>query len=442
MSGGAQEEALASPFTVSSGPTDMNSSPVKEEDLSETYPSLSMMSSQLSIELLFAAECSWFPTTEPGRRIQGLRLESLKGRMDPERALALFRRHRILALAQKVLETHGSLDCLGQGAESLVRENAFGAVRNLERTRAEGAVGKLLASKSIPHQVLKGATLSHRIYGNPLLRHSKDIDLLVAPENLWTVVDLLEREGWIEEHPCLPRSAAYRWLLQRRWYHLEFHKSKSNLHLEVHWHVEEIPGSRLDEIWIPSLLAASPGDPIRPVEFLYLCAHGEHHSWMRLKWLGDLRAILDKQPSLWRESWDLAPDLGMRPALRQVEALLRLLYDFQPANAQPDSDTPLLVEAAIRSLLADDPADGVPWDKGFAGWWKSLRFAWMGYRRFGWRDRIRAFLWKECFNARDLILLRLPGPVLWLAPLARILLLAGRMVSPSLRRKRLEAYEH
>ena len=401
-----------------------------------------MISSHPSKEMLVAAECSWLPGTEAGLRNQNRRLTKLLDGVDVPILMGLFRRHRISMLAQKVLEAHGELRILGESARQLAKENELHVASRLRSLQAEGAIRKLLSESNLPHQVMKGTTLSHRIYGNPLVRHTKDIDLLVQPGDLWAVVALLEREGWIEEHPCLPRSAPYRWLLRRRWYHLEFHKPGTGLHLEVHWHVEEIPGTKLDEIWVPRLLAAQAGHPIQPIEFLYLCAHGEHHSWMRLKWLGDIRALLERHPGLWDGACHLAPEVSLLPALRQVEALMNLLYDVHPGSPGPDADTGLLVEAALRSLDIEDPANGVPWEKGLQGRWKAFRFSWIGYRRFGWRDRVRSFLWREFFNGRDMLLLRLPGVLLPLLPVLRVVILALRPFSPALRRMRSEAYGH
>lgn len=393
-------------------------------------------------EMLLAAECSWLPGSVDGCRIQEARVDSLMPGIEPETLLDLFGRHRISNLAQRVLETHGLLPSLGRSADRLVRSNGRHASRQLAMASAEHAVRHTMESSGIPFQILKGVTLSHRLYGDPFLRHSKDVDLLVPPERLWEAVALLERNGWVEEHPCLPRTAPYRFLLRRRWYHFEFKNSTTGTHLEVHWHVEEIPGTKLDDLWLPRLLSSRPGDPIGAFEFLYLCAHGEHHAWMRLKWLGDIRALLDRHPQLWEDAWVAAEELGMRPAMRQVEALLALLYDFCPAKPSPDADTPLLLEAAIRSLCAESPANGVPWGGGVSARIKSVRYSWIGYRRFGWLDRIHGLLLREGFNARDMMLLRLPGALLWLLPLARVLLLLARPFSKTLRRARLEAYGH
>jgi len=400
-----------------------------------------MTSLSISTELRATAECSWLPATAAALSAQKAKLADLLGRADSAVLCALFRRHRVETLAQRVLETHGLLELLGPAGTDLARRNGARLPRRLALARAEGAVRTTMLASGIPFSILKGSTLSHRIYGDPVLRHSKDIDLLVAPERLWETVALLEKDGWAEEHPGFPRSDAYRWLLRHRWYHLEFHKPGHGLHLEIHWHVEALPGSRFDRLWVPELLAARVDKPLTACEFLYLCAHGEHHTWMRLKWLGDLRAILDRRPALWGEAWALAPSMGMRAILRQVAGLLDVLYGLQLEAPAADLDTDVLVQTALRTIESDQLFQ-VPWANGLKGWRDSRRYAAITFRRFGWWDRSRSSVLQLLFSPGDMLLLRLPGWLLWALPVLRLPLLAARPFSPALRRKLLEAYGH
>lgn len=400
-----------------------------------------MNSLSISSELRAAAECSWLPASAAGLSAQKASLLDLLGRTDPAALCALFRRHRVEFLAKRVLETHGLLERLGAQGLDLARRNGARLPRRLALARAEGAVRTTMLASAIPFSILKGATLSHRIYGDPVLRHSKDIDLLVAPDRLWETVELLESEGWVEEHPRFPRSGAYLRLLRHRWYHLEFHRPGKGLHLEIHWHVEALPGSRFDRLWVPELLAARVDMPLTACEFLYLCAHGEHHTWMRLKWLGDLRAVLDRHPGLWAEAWELAPSLGMRAILRQVAGLLEVLYGHHLDVPPADPDTTLLVGAALRTIESDRLFQ-IPWANGLKGWRSSRRYAAISRRRFGWWDRLRSSVLQALFSPGDMLLLRLPGWLLWLLPVIRLPLLVARPFSPALRRKLLEAYGH
>ena len=50
----------------------------------------------------------------------------------------------------------------------------------------------------IDYAVIKGAVLSSRIYNNPNMRLSSDIDILISPNTVKTVIDLLSKNGFVQ----------------------------------------------------------------------------------------------------------------------------------------------------------------------------------------------------------------------------------------------------
>ena len=74
-------------------------------------------------------------------------------------------------------------------------------------------------SAGLTLSVLKGPGLSQRLYGDMTLRHSKDLDLLVPPAQLWQACELLQAEGFtLLDAP--PLSEANQRLVQRHYWHL------------------------------------------------------------------------------------------------------------------------------------------------------------------------------------------------------------------------------
>lgn len=64
-------------------------------------------------------------------------------------------------------------------------------------------------------------------------------------------------------------------------------------------------------------------------EFLYLIHHGSRQYWFRLKWLGDILAISERQPNLWQSCQPLAEILGPQNALVQAVTLIQWLWPEQ-----------------------------------------------------------------------------------------------------------------
>ena len=69
-----------------------------------------------------------------------------------------------------------------------------------ESVRLQG----VFASLELPALFVKGAALAQLAYGSPLIKHSRDIDVLVAPADAERALALLEAEGYA---PIAPKGA-------------------------------------------------------------------------------------------------------------------------------------------------------------------------------------------------------------------------------------------
>ena len=61
--------------------------------------------------------------------------------------------------------------------------------------------------------MLKGPPLSQRLYGHPLARMARDIDLLVAPRTFQAAERVLLENGWRRVVPNFPETPT-----RNRWY--------------------------------------------------------------------------------------------------------------------------------------------------------------------------------------------------------------------------------
>ena len=250
------------------------------------------------------------PVTAPlGGLLAGLRLgigvgdpeadlEALSRVDDWNAVVALARRHRVVPLLLRGTQN---------GAADLVSDSGIepGLKRIRERTMRHGlaqigalkrATG-LLAAADIPCLVLKGLPLSQRLYGHPLARSARDIDLLVAPRTFQAAERVLLKNGWRRVVPSFPETPA-----RNRWYRRFRHE-----------HVLAGPGGSLDlhrrlshnpfyiDVPFESLLAASVQVEIGAHSFrtlgqeddlLYLMCHGARHYWTNLVWLCDMAVVL------------------------------------------------------------------------------------------------------------------------------------------------------
>jgi hypothetical protein len=119
--------------------------------------------------------------------------------------------------------------------------------------------------------------------------------------------------------------------------HLDFFHVERKVTVELHWRVEEAQSPRLEELWWNSWPHRSP--KVTPAEFLYLCLHGAKHRWARVSWLGDIAAIIDRQPDLWKACERECASLRLELVAAQTALLLQLLFGIEP-----DATATLLIQ--------------------------------------------------------------------------------------------------
>jgi hypothetical protein len=215
-------------------------------------------------------------------------------------------------------------------------------------------VHALLAQAAIAHRFIKGATLSMLAYGGLGLKHARDIDLLVAPDDAEASCALLAAAGYRRVRPAeeIDESGFRAWMAV---YKESTWQNKMGVLLEVHHGLMDNP--RLLE----GVSIASPG---RDVEigggaclptlredelFAYLCVHGASHAWSRLKWLADVAALVkDVDAAELVRLHDSAVALGAGRCAGSALLLCALLFDRQ---LPPVLETRLRCDGASLSLV-------------------------------------------------------------------------------------------
>ncbi len=187
---------------------------------------------------------------------------------------------------------------------------------------------------------LKGIFLAERVYGDIGLRHLSDMDLLVRPVDVNTILETATNLGWqvkeIQHHSAFFQTEFGS--------HHPFKLLKDGTVVELHVHVHG-PGVgfavNIEDLWHRSLPGTLSGCAIRQLDstdmLQHLCMHlYKHLQAMELKMSSfcDIRELLRKQPMT---DWDA---LMERSALygidRQVGVVLFLCCEFWGCNV-PDA---------------------------------------------------------------------------------------------------------
>jgi hypothetical protein len=181
-----------------------------------------------------------------------------------------------------------SIDTEQAGVQSY-RDFALGLSVLKAETRR---VSDLLSDHGTRHVILKGVPLAQLLHGDARARQSTDIDVLVDPENVPRVLDLLvEQLGY--ERPG--RQAVKPWSTNQ----IILKHADNQLLLELHWLLakpNEFSG-RIQPRWSQTQSVELVGTSIpvlgRADLLLHLCLHAIQHD-ASLKTVGDLAAWFDK----------------------------------------------------------------------------------------------------------------------------------------------------
>jgi hypothetical protein len=272
-------------------------------------------------------------------------------------------RQRIRPLAWAALRAAG-VSPPGPVAANLARNAQAQGARSLALASESLRLRGLFEGEAIDLLFVKGAALAQLAYGDPALKHCRDIDLLVRPVDAERAFQLLRREGYVAAGPAGELDAAQRQTLYRLHKDMELTHPGRRLNLELHWRLVDNPMLLRDVgLASPSQEAEVLGGRLRtladPELFAYLCVHGATHSWFRLKWLADLGAWLaGKSDAEIVALFERARGLGVEACAAQALILReRLLGSPAPRALAPQlrgRRARLLVAAALDAMVGPD----------------------------------------------------------------------------------------
>ncbi|HEX8083970.1 MAG TPA: nucleotidyltransferase family protein [Solirubrobacteraceae bacterium] len=223
--------------------------------------------------------------------------------LDWEEVARLARRHDVAALAHRGMETPDRE--LAAAAERAM-------LRSLHFTVLQGRLLRALHDAGVPALVLKGLALAAEAGGDPAVRATRDVDLLVPAGDIGVAVDAvraagLEWYGWRRpkdpDRPPVEPDALAR--LDRlpllRDVKLTDHMGAL---VELHWRLFD--NSRLmpvDPAWFaePHTVVVHGAEvPTLPVavHLAYVLVHGTNHLWSLMKWLADVPMLVTRRPDL------------------------------------------------------------------------------------------------------------------------------------------------
>lgn len=250
-------------------------------------------------------------------------IREFAGKADWPRFVRLSRRHRVQGLVHRCLRELPP-PLAGEFAASLSADVAAIAEHNLRAARQSALLLEAFTAAELPLIFLKGLALSKLAYGDPFVKMSQDIDVLVPAASIAGAAAALDQLGFRLEMPAVPASSTR----FERWHRLRKEsvwRSPEGLMLDLHSRLADSP-----EL-IPGVGTGSPQQSVDVAPgvvlptlaadelFAYLCVHGASSAWFRLKWVADLAALLnDCSPGEIERLYERSQQLGAGRAAAQA----------------------------------------------------------------------------------------------------------------------------
>jgi hypothetical protein len=227
-------------------------------------------------------------------------------------ALALAQVHGVAALVYGTLKRCDRIEGPDPTDQARLREAVLAGLRLSIRLRqALPGVLRGLAEREVSAVAFKGPALAALAYGDPALRPTTDLDVLVLKPDVPRALEALSALGFVPEHQLQPDYDAL-WRTYAPWNrpygnangYVRSLGAPDEIHLDLHWGVAAryvlFP---LDpaELWPRAVtIEIEPGVavPTFGVEdtLLLLALHGMKHGLDRLRFVADIAELLRRRP--------------------------------------------------------------------------------------------------------------------------------------------------
>ena len=314
------------------------------------------------------------------------------------------------------------------GLEGRLRNLAVAPrIRGLRQLAALAEISERLAAGGIDSIVLKGLPLSQQLHGNPLLRESIDIDLLVSPERFEEAAAILLETGWRRVGPDFGETPR-----RKQWYDRLVHDcpfiGPGGIVVELHRRLLENPylfNAPFGRLWQEGRTQTAGEHAYRVLGdghlLFYLAFHGAAHGWHRLKWLCDIAALLAAADEQWLARSSARCPRGLATALGSALCLCgQALHTAPPAAllklASDGARARLIARFARRKWAGEHTRQHL------RGWRRVLVALADSSARFTLKTDTGYMLFELAsllVAPRDFDRLKLPDRWLWLAPILR-----------------------
>lgn len=224
-------------------------------------------------------------------------LQELIRHADWDRFIELVRHHRVFPSLNNKLQKLKAIGIPTFVSQLFQRDYYRNTLQMLTLSGEMEQIAKLFSDNGIRSLFLKGPVIAADLYGDVSLRTSCDLDLLIPMKDLERTESLLLSCGYEKDDYIVSVLNDWKW----RHHHTSFMHPEKGIKVEVHWRLNPAPAKepKFDDLWERRRQSSLITRPIyylgREDLFMFLVSHGARHGWSRLRWLLDIKQLLDQK---------------------------------------------------------------------------------------------------------------------------------------------------
>ncbi len=223
-------------------------------------------------------------------------------------------------------------------------------VNELKRFRSLVQLNELCRQNQLDMISLKGPGLSMRLYGDPALRHSRDVDILIKEAQAEQFRGMLEQNGFVPWKGQKTNKYSRRLNQDMKFVDPE------RIMIEVHWRLFanqvyfDYPVDAIFNEVCPFSFGGKELNWMNPeLELIYLVLHANLHAWNNLLWFYDIIAYSRFFDEL---DWDFIEELVRQQKIERPMALGVIITELYGAFWPEDFKRKLdMKDQALRPLL-------------------------------------------------------------------------------------------
>lgn len=214
-------------------------------------------------------------------------LPYLEHPLDDERFIELLHEHRLVLVVYQVFSSNFKAHISASLLQKL-KEKAQPVINSqLVLMHTAHDVERVFKQQAIPHVFLKGPVLNQILWGRRMMRYSRDLDVLVLPQDIFkadAALQKLEFKSELSDKGLRFHQRFSAWTTKKD---AVYWKKGISQCIELHWK------TYCTDFILPSIKKMQTLPQFTDEEqVLYLCLHAAKHGWSRMMWLVDIIALL------------------------------------------------------------------------------------------------------------------------------------------------------